>query len=101
MSFESEKEAYEMYNTYAGKVGFSIRKSHTKNRADKTIYKKYIVCSNEGHKNIESSKDTTNMGCDARVHLITLLLAEREFRQLKRLYLITIIILQVQTNSTN
>ena len=39
MSFESEKEAYEMYNTYAGKVGFSIRKSHTKHRADKTIYK--------------------------------------------------------------
>jgi hypothetical protein len=29
MSFESEEEAYDMYNTYAGKVGFSIRKSDT------------------------------------------------------------------------
>jgi zinc finger SWIM domain-containing protein 3 len=34
MSFESEKEAYEMYNTYAGKVGFSIRKSMKKCRVD-------------------------------------------------------------------
>ena len=30
MTFQSEEEAYEMYNTYAGKVGFSIRKSKTK-----------------------------------------------------------------------
>lgn len=45
--------------TLAGKVGFSIRNSHTKHGADKTIYQKYIVCSNEEHrKNTESSKDT-------------------------------------------
>ena len=25
MNFESEEEAFEMYNTYAGKVGFSVR----------------------------------------------------------------------------
>jgi len=30
MSFESEKVAFDMYNTYADKVGFSIRKSDTK-----------------------------------------------------------------------
>ena len=30
MNFESEEEAFEMYNTYAGKVGFSVRKSNTK-----------------------------------------------------------------------
>ena len=33
MTFESDKEAYEMYNTYAGKVEFSIR-SKTKHRRD-------------------------------------------------------------------
>jgi len=50
MVFDSEEKACEMYNTYAGKVGFSIRKSHSKLREDKTIYQKYIVCSNEGYR---------------------------------------------------
>jgi hypothetical protein len=40
MMFESEEDAYEMYNTYAGKVAFSVRRSDTKCRADKTIYLK-------------------------------------------------------------
>lgn len=66
MSFESEHDAYEMYNTYAGKVGFSVRRSTTKYRSsDGTIYQKYVVCSNEGHH--ESSKGTTRTGCNARV----------------------------------
>ena len=34
ITFESEKEAYEMYNTYAGKVEFSIRRSKTKHCRD-------------------------------------------------------------------
>jgi hypothetical protein len=42
MSFESEKEAYEMYNTYAGKVGFSIRKSFQKNAQKMTLYLRNI-----------------------------------------------------------
>jgi zinc finger SWIM domain-containing protein 3 len=29
MTFDSKDKAYEMYNTYAGKVGFGIRNSHT------------------------------------------------------------------------
>jgi zinc finger SWIM domain-containing protein 3 len=48
MTFESEKDAYNMYNNYAGKVGFSIRKSDIKRRVDKTIYSKIIVCSKQG-----------------------------------------------------
>jgi hypothetical protein len=48
MSFASENGAYEMYNTYAGIIGFSIRKSVIKRRADKTIYSKVIVCSSQG-----------------------------------------------------
>jgi zinc finger SWIM domain-containing protein 3 len=47
MAFDSKEKAYKIYNTYAGKVGFSIRKSHTKLREDKTVSQKYIVCSNE------------------------------------------------------
>jgi len=68
MTFESEDKAYEMYNTYAGKVGFSIRKSYIKRRADKTICQKYIVCSCQGHRENElSQKDNTRTGCNARI----------------------------------
>jgi len=68
MTFDSEDKAYEMYNTYAGKSRFSIRKSHSKLREDKTIYQKYIVCSNEGYrKNKSSQKDITRTSCEARV----------------------------------
>jgi len=37
MTFESEVKAYEMYNAYAGNVGFSIRKSQTRHRGDGSI----------------------------------------------------------------
>lgn len=67
MTFNSENDAYDMYNTYAGKVGFSIRKNQTKRRHDGSIYQKYIVCSNQGHRETESSKDTTRTGCNAHV----------------------------------
>jgi hypothetical protein len=67
MTFESEEKAFEMYNTYAGKVGFSVRKSNTKRRVNGSISQKYIVCSSQGHGQTESSKDTTRTGCDVRV----------------------------------
>jgi hypothetical protein len=35
MTFQSKYDAYDMYNTYAGNVEFSIRKSTTKYRSDK------------------------------------------------------------------
>jgi hypothetical protein len=50
MAFQSEDDAYDMYNTYAEKVGFSIKKSTTKYRSDKSLFKKYIVCSSQGHR---------------------------------------------------
>ena len=66
MAFDSEEKACEMYNAYAGKIGFSIRKSHSKLREDKTIYQKYIVCSSEGYRpNKSSQKDITRTGCEA------------------------------------
>ncbi|KAG2558237.1 hypothetical protein PVAP13_2KG291600 [Panicum virgatum] len=68
MTFESEEKAYEMYNTYARQVGFSIRKSKTKRRQDGSLYQKHLVCSSEGHRENESSqKDITRRGCDAHV----------------------------------
>ena len=67
MSFESEKAAYIMYNTYAGKIGFSIRKSDVKKREDGTISNKLIVCSRQGYRKTKSSKSTTRTGCNAHV----------------------------------
>jgi zinc finger SWIM domain-containing protein 3 len=68
MTFESESKAYAMYNAYAGKVGFSIRKITIKRRTSYgTISQKYIVCSSEGHHQNESSSGTVRTGCKARV----------------------------------
>ena len=73
MAFKSEEDAYEFYNEYAGKIGFSIRKSHSKLRSDKSVYQKHIVCSNEGERGTHSKHDTvkqnaaTRSGCDARI----------------------------------
>jgi zinc finger SWIM domain-containing protein 3 len=68
MAFDSEDSAYDMYNYYAGKIGFSIRKSTTRHRSDGTIYQKHLVCSSEGHaKDDSSSKGMTRIGCGARI----------------------------------
>ena len=77
MCFESENDAYEMYNTYAGTVGFSIRKSDIKRRTDKTIYSKLIVCSNH------VQKLDHHMPLQGRVAMLVLSLvyAERGFGQ--------------------
>jgi zinc finger SWIM domain-containing protein 3 len=69
MNFDCEEKAYEMYNTYAGLVGFSVRKSKTKRRkSDDSLSQKYFVCSGEGHRKNEASQmDITRTGCNARV----------------------------------
>jgi zinc finger SWIM domain-containing protein 3 len=67
ISFVLETDAYEMYNSYAGTVGFNIRKSDLKCRADKTIYSRVIVCSSGGHAEAGSSNATTRTGCKALI----------------------------------
>ena len=47
MAFESEEKAVDMYYTYAGIVGFSIQKGHSKLQGDETLSNKYIVYSKE------------------------------------------------------
>jgi hypothetical protein len=58
MAFKSEEDAYQFYNIYVGKIGFSIRMSHSKLRPDKSVYQKHIVCSNEGERCTHSKHDT-------------------------------------------
>jgi hypothetical protein len=72
MTFKSEDSAYDFYNNYAKKIGFSIRKCHLKRRADKSARDKYFVCSNEGQKSGHSTHETkkeraSTRSCEARV----------------------------------
>ncbi|KAL6888293.1 hypothetical protein ACP4OV_009319 [Aristida adscensionis] len=66
MIFDTEKKAYDFYNSYARSVGFSIRKCHTKMRADGTLCSKYLVCSNEGQP-AAKQRASTRSDCKARV----------------------------------
>jgi hypothetical protein len=67
MAFDSEDNAYDMYNNYAGAIGFSIRKSTTRHRPDGSLYQKHLVCSCEGYAKDDSSKGMTRTGCGARI----------------------------------
>ncbi|KAF5178273.1 Gata transcription factor [Thalictrum thalictroides] len=48
MVFQSDDQAYDYYNRYARSVGFSIRRSSTTHRADRTVSKRTFCCSQEG-----------------------------------------------------
>ncbi|KAG2536492.1 hypothetical protein PVAP13_9NG191700 [Panicum virgatum] len=68
MSSEYEKKAYEMYNTYAERVGFNVRRSKTKHRLDGSLRQKHLVYCCQGYRENDSSqKNITMTGCDARV----------------------------------
>jgi hypothetical protein len=74
LTFDSEGAAYNFCNSYARRIGFSIRKCHVKHRAsDGTLASKYMVCSNEGLKNckqthlIKKERASTRSECKARV----------------------------------
>ena len=83
MAFQSGKKAFDMDNTYAGQVGFSVRKGNSKLRGDGTSRQKYFVCNNQGH-------------VQFAMPVFSLVLVERGFGQCKRLCLTTIITLLVQ-----
>ena len=54
MPFDSEQAAYDFYNNYGGKVGFSIRKSYAhKNKQTKEITSRIFVCYKEGTRGID------------------------------------------------
>ncbi|KAG6537339.1 hypothetical protein ZIOFF_002427 [Zingiber officinale] len=48
MVFHSEEEAFNFYNSYAKRKGFSVRKGHLSRRRDNSIRDRHYVCSNEG-----------------------------------------------------
>uniref|UniRef100_A0A803PZF9 SWIM-type domain-containing protein n=1 Tax=Cannabis sativa TaxID=3483 RepID=A0A803PZF9_CANSA len=77
MEFKTEEQAYNFYNVYAYKVGFSIRrsKSHKDNENGK-IKNRTFCCSCEGFRekdkrndNVKCHRATTRFGCLARMKI--------------------------------
>ncbi|PKA56946.1 Protein FAR1-like sequence 5 [Apostasia shenzhenica] len=58
MVFYSEEQAYAVYNTYAKRKGFSVRKGHLGRRKDGTIRDRVYLCSYEGTRQKHSTHNT-------------------------------------------
>src|SRR4051812_13800719 len=74
MEFENEHIAYEFYNTYAGHVGFSVRKFWHDKSSTNVIRTKKFVCSKAGYKDKSSTSEPcqrkradTRVGCMAEM----------------------------------
>ncbi|XP_062093424.1 protein FAR1-RELATED SEQUENCE 5-like [Humulus lupulus] len=77
MEFNTEEEAYNFYNAYAYKIGFSIRRSKMhKDLLDGRIIDRIFCCSCEGHREkdkrdviVKSHRAETRFGCLARMKI--------------------------------
>jgi zinc finger SWIM domain-containing protein 3 len=74
MEFENEHVAYEFYNTYAGHVGFSVRKSWHGKSSTNVIQTEKFVCSKAGYKDKNTPSEQsqrrradTRVGCTAEM----------------------------------
>ncbi|KAF8413901.1 hypothetical protein HHK36_001897 [Tetracentron sinense] len=72
--FASEEEAYEFYNAYGRKEGFSIRKDKIERRRNGKVYLRHFACSKGGHRkndrrrvNVKKRRAETRTGCMARL----------------------------------
>ncbi|XP_020595404.1 protein FAR1-RELATED SEQUENCE 5-like [Phalaenopsis equestris] len=70
--FETEDEAYEFYNMYAGRMGFTVRRASMTVTADDVITRRMFVCSKEGFrerkkgaKRVKKPRPETRTGCPA------------------------------------
>ncbi|XP_059671007.1 protein FAR1-RELATED SEQUENCE 5-like [Cornus florida] len=75
MKFETEKEAYDFCNSYAGRVGFSIHKEYF-NKSKKTgkLSLRLLTCCKEGFRgddirdsNTKTPRAETRTGCPAQM----------------------------------
>lgn len=70
MVFESEEKAYEYYVSYAGNMGFSVRKGWWEKTAKSSNRSRVYVCSREGFRSKNDTKrprSETRVGCPARI----------------------------------
>ncbi|KAJ1391554.1 FAR1 DNA-binding domain [Sesbania bispinosa] len=75
MGFDSEEHAYEFYNTYAGRVGFSVRKDYVnRSKVDGAVASRRFTCFREGFRqkdkrdmNVKRPRKETRIGCLAQL----------------------------------
>uniref|UniRef100_A0A0E0KV76 Protein FAR1-RELATED SEQUENCE n=1 Tax=Oryza punctata TaxID=4537 RepID=A0A0E0KV76_ORYPU len=70
MAFENEEKAYEYYASYAGNVGFSVRKGLWDKTVKNVARSRVFVCSREGFRSKNEAKrprPETRTGCPARI----------------------------------
>ncbi|GMP32696.1 hypothetical protein CsSME_00006337 [Camellia sinensis var. sinensis] len=75
MTFDSEEGAYDFYNAYGGRMGFSIRREYCKkNKLTKQIISRNLVCNKEGFRKVDKRdpltktlRTETRTGCEARL----------------------------------
>ena len=78
MEFEANEIAYDFYNEYGRKIGFSIRKEYVnKCKNNGVVTLRRFVCTNEGvrgkdkkDQNIKKPRAETRCGCEARLVII-------------------------------
>ncbi|KAL6576811.1 hypothetical protein OROMI_011087 [Orobanche minor] len=93
MTFESDRDAYDYYNSYARDVGFSIRKHQVYIRkSDKKLMWREIVCSCEGEREKHSdgtpkkARPQTRFNCKAQMRY--------EFDEPSGKYVVTVFVVQ-------
>ncbi|XP_052196221.1 protein FAR1-RELATED SEQUENCE 5-like [Diospyros lotus] len=75
MGFDSEDHAYEFYNSYAGQVGFSVRKDYVnRSKVDGAVASRRFTCFREGFRqkdkrdsNLKRPRKETRIGCLAQL----------------------------------
>ncbi|XP_058075804.1 protein FAR1-RELATED SEQUENCE 5-like [Magnolia sinica] len=77
MEFKTEKDAYDFYNSFGRKVGFSIRKHNVKKDKMTGVLKmRDFICSKEGKRsfdkrdvNVKHHRDETRTSCEAHMKI--------------------------------
>ncbi|XP_028091130.1 protein FAR1-RELATED SEQUENCE 5-like [Camellia sinensis] len=74
MTFDTEQEAYNFYNAYGGRMGFSIRRGYVNKNKEGQITSRLFVCNKEGFHGVDKRDPLTKnprqevrTGCQARL----------------------------------
>ncbi|XP_057983297.1 protein FAR1-RELATED SEQUENCE 5-like [Malania oleifera] len=75
MGFDSEDHAYDFYNSYAGRIGFSVRKDYVnRSKIDGAVASRRYTCFREGFRqkdkrdmNVKRPRKETRIGCLAQL----------------------------------
>ncbi|CAL5370909.1 unnamed protein product [Camellia sinensis] len=74
MTFDTEQEVYDFYNSYGGRLGFSIRRGYVNKSKEGQITSRQFVCNKEGFRVVDKRDPLTKnprqevrTGCQARL----------------------------------